>query len=90
MANKLNINILQGKENCQIFLQNQTKKFDKIKDLIEIVSINPEDKDTFVKDLDADTIILADEQLNYIMENSESNKEFYLKNINNILNINKN
>jgi len=90
MANKLNINILQGKENCQIFLQNQTKKFDKIKDLIEIVSINPEDKDTFVKDLDADTIILADEQLNYIMENSESNKEYYLKNINNILNINKN
>ncbi len=90
MANKLNINILHGKENCQIFLQNQTKKFDKIKDLIEIVSINPEDKETFVKDLEADSIILADEQLNYIMENSESNKEYYLKNTNNILNINKN
>lgn len=92
MSELLYINILEGQENCKIFIENRISEFENIKDkIIRIDFNNIDDKNEYIKKINSYFdyfIVLSDKQLFYVMENAESNKQYYLRNTNNVLDIN--
>lgn len=89
---KIKLFVLAGKERCDIFKSNQTNRFDEIKDQIILNEFQTEqDKADFLKNIDeklADLednydghyTILTEDQVAYIMDNAQSNKENFPRN----------
>lgn len=89
---KIKLFILTGKERCDIFKNNQTNRFDDIKDKIILNEFQTEqDKENFLKNIDDKLedlednydgcyLILTEEQVSYIMDTAPSNKENFPNN----------
>ncbi|HNG09638.1 MAG TPA: hypothetical protein PLS85_10805 [Chitinophagales bacterium] len=78
---------LEGKKNCEIFREKDVSNFDLIKDQITIYEfIDKNDYENFLRktdeELDVNHVLLTKEEMEYIMDNSPSNKEALKNNTN--------
>jgi len=81
--------ILSGSERCKIFRNRLINRFDEIKDeIIRYDFSSKKELNSFINKLDdefdEEYMVLTEQQVVFIMDNSRSNKDYLIRNINNI------